>query len=130
MGSIDLVLRHHRELWSKGDLGLVEELFTPTFVAHQPGSPDWVGHESLRQVIASVRDAFPDFTETVDDVVAGEDKVVTRFRASGTHLGAFRGFAPTGRRFTMDEIGIFRIEEGKNRGKVGDRSTASGCCSS
>jgi steroid delta-isomerase-like uncharacterized protein len=117
--NVELVLRHHAEIWSKGDLGLVNELFTPTFVAHHPGSPDWVGHEGVKEVVASVRTAFPDFSETVDDVIAAGDKVVTRFRASGTHMGAFRGLAPTGKRFTMAEIGIFRIEDGKIAEKWG-----------
>jgi steroid delta-isomerase-like uncharacterized protein len=119
MGNVDLVLRHHRDLWSNGDLGLVEQLFAPTFVAHHPGSPDWVGHDGLRQVVASVRAAFPDFTERVDDVIASEDKVVTRFTASGTHLGSFRGLAPTGKRFAMAEIGIFRIRDGRIAEKWG-----------
>jgi predicted ester cyclase len=42
--------------------------------------------------------AFPDFRSVIEDQIAEGDKVVTRWRASGTHQGEFRGIAPTGKR--------------------------------
>jgi hypothetical protein len=48
----------------------------------------------------------------LDGVVDGP-KVVTRFVASGTHLGPYRDTAPTGKRIEVGEIGIFHVESGK-----------------
>ena len=39
---------------------------------------------------------MPDLTYTVDDQVAEDDKVVSRYTATGTHQGEFFGVAPTG----------------------------------
>jgi SnoaL-like polyketide cyclase len=40
--------------------------------------------------------------------------VVTRWRASGTHQGEFRGIAPTGKPVAITGIGVFRFsDEGK-----------------
>jgi len=52
---------------------------------------------------------FPDFAEHVEDVIVEGDRVVTRFTASGTHLGPYRGLAPTGRSMQMAEMALFRI---------------------
>lgn len=104
-----LVLRHHDEVWSRGNVGVVDEIFAPEFIGHHPGQPDWIGPDGVKQVVSRIRAAFPDFAETVEDVIVEGDRVVTRFIASGTHLGPFRGVAPTGKRISMAEMAIFRV---------------------
>jgi hypothetical protein len=61
-----LVRRHHEEIWSKGDVDAVDEMYAPEFVGHHPGAPDWIGPESVKRIVRLVRDAFPDFKETVE----------------------------------------------------------------
>lgn len=59
------------------------------------------------------RAAFPDWTESVDDVVAEGKEVVIRVTGRGTHEGEFQGVAPTGRSVTATGVGIGRIENGR-----------------
>jgi predicted ester cyclase len=42
------------------------------------------------------RTGFPDWKETVEDVIDEGDKVVIRVTGRGTHEGEFQGIAPTG----------------------------------
>ncbi len=49
----------------------------------------------------------------VDDLIAEGDKVVVRWRLLGTHLGDFRGIAPSGQRIALDGIAIYRVDGGK-----------------
>ena len=114
-----LVVRQHQEIWSRGKLEAIPEIFAPTFVGHHPGRPDWIGPNEVRQAVNSIRTAFPDFSESIEDIIVDGNKVVTRFTASGTHRGVSRGLAPTGRRVTIEEIGIFRIADGKIAEKWG-----------
>ncbi len=114
-----VVLRQHDEVWSRGNLAVIEELYAPTFVGHHPGMPDWIGPRDVRETVSRVRHAFPDFTETVEDVVVDGATVVTRFIASGTHLGSYKGVAPTGQRVEIAEIGMFRIANGQIAEKWG-----------
>jgi ketosteroid isomerase-like protein len=83
-----VVLRHHEEIWSKGNLDAIDAVYAPAFVGHHAGAPDWIGPESVKLIVRTMRDAFPDFTETIEDVVAEGDRVVTRFTSTGTHLGS------------------------------------------
>ena len=57
--------------------------------------------------------AFPDLHETVEDIFAEGDKVVTRFTMRGTHQGELMGIPPTGKQVTMTGMTIHRIVSGK-----------------
>jgi steroid delta-isomerase-like uncharacterized protein len=108
-----LVLRSHEEVWSQGKLELVEELYSTDFVCHFLIGPEWRGPDGVREHVSSHRVSFPDWTEEIEDLFAEGDKVVARFRASGTNLGSFGGNPPTGRAVSISEVAIYRIADGK-----------------
>jgi steroid delta-isomerase-like uncharacterized protein len=105
--------RADEELFDRGNLEVADELFAPNFVHHDPVSgEDWRGPESVKQYAAMMRAAFPDLYYTVEDQIAEGDKVVTRYRAGGTHQGELMGIAPTGKRIEITGISIMRINDG------------------
>jgi steroid delta-isomerase-like uncharacterized protein len=106
--------RYVEEVSNKGNLDLADEIFD-RYTSHQSdGRTEERGPEDVKRFISEFRQAFPDFRSVIEDQVAEGDKVVTRWRASGTHQGEFRGIAPTGNTITVTGIGIFRFsEEGK-----------------
>ena len=111
-----LVRREIEELFNHtGDLDVAEEVYAPDFVGHDPTMPeDLRGVEAVRQFAAGFRSAFPDLTCTIEDQLAEGDKVVTRWRASGTHEGETEDLGPsTGNRMEITGISIERISEGK-----------------
>ncbi len=99
------------EVWNKGSLDVVEEIASPDVFFHSPPGalPGW---ESVKQVVASFRAAFPDARLTVEDQVADGDKTVTRLTITGTHRGPFRSrlktLMPTGKTINVQVIDIFR----------------------
>jgi steroid delta-isomerase-like uncharacterized protein len=106
--------RRFTELFSTGDEALADEILSRDIVFHgTAGDGDLHGVEELKAFVAGYRRVFPDAHSTVEDQVAGGDKVVTRWRARGTHQGELGPIAPTGRRFEMDGITIERIAAGK-----------------
>jgi predicted ester cyclase len=60
-----------------------------------------------------IRAAFPDIHETIEDMLAEGDRVVTRSTWRGTHQGAFLGIAPTGKQVSVTGIDISRVASGK-----------------
>ena len=56
---------------------------------------------------------FPDWHETLKDIIAEGDKVWHRFEVTGTHQGEFMGVAPTGKRVTWTGVDFWRILDGK-----------------
>jgi steroid delta-isomerase-like uncharacterized protein len=114
-----LARRELEEVFTQGNLDAAEEIYAPNVIIHQtataaiPAGEDIHGAEAARQIAAARRRAFPDLQITVQDQVAEGDKVATRFRARGTHLGELAGRAPTGKEVELTGINICCIEGGK-----------------
>jgi len=108
-----VLLRAEAEVWSKGNLAAIEELYTPDFVCHFIDGIEWRGTAGIKNAVASHRTSFPDWHEQVEDIVAEGDRVVIRIHSTGTQLGAFNGIAPTGKKIAIEEIHIFRLDHGK-----------------
>ena len=105
--------RGYKEIWSKGDLAVVDEIYAPNVVLHDPSAPGVQGHEGIKQLVTMNRTAFPDLHFTIEDQIAEGDKVVTRWMAGGTHQGEFNGIPATGRKGSVTGITISRIAGGK-----------------
>ena len=104
-----VVRRLQDAVWSRGDMAALDELLAPDFVCHLPGMPEWRGPAGVAEVVCSLRAAFPDWHERVDELVAEGDLVASRYTSTGTHLGTFWGIAPSGRRVTVAEMALFRF---------------------
>ena len=112
--------RWYEGVFNNGNLDLINELFAPNFVDHDPVNP-LPGLEGVRQVVIMYRSGLPDLHITVEDLVAEGDKVVARFRAQGTHGGALMGVPPTGKQVTVTGIDVLGFENGKIAEHWGNR---------
>jgi steroid delta-isomerase-like uncharacterized protein len=110
-----LVRRYFEEIWDKGNLDAIDELFTTNFVRHGPtGTEGEVrGLEGFKGLVSMYRSAFPDLRVPIEDLIAEGDRVVTRWRAHGTHQGELLGNAPTGNQVSVTGMLIDRISGGK-----------------
>lgn len=102
------------EIFSRGNIGIADELLAPDFAEREelpPGVPR--DREGVKQLAAMLRRAFPDLNVTIDDIVAEGDKVVLRQTWRGTHRGEFMGVAPTGKKVSFGVIDILRVAGGK-----------------
>ena len=80
---------------------------------HFPGLPDPVDRDGHKMLVSMFRTGFPDWVETVDDVIAGGDRVVVRVIGRGTHRGEFQGIELIGRKVAATGLGIAGIANGK-----------------
>jgi serine phosphatase RsbU (regulator of sigma subunit)/predicted ester cyclase len=110
-----VLARRYLEARVKGDLDAMDEMMAPDFVNHTKLLPGEVpGREGAKRAIAQYTAAFSNSSVLVEDQVAADDKVVSRFIVHRTHdRGELMGVAPTGREMTMLVIVIHRIVEGK-----------------
>jgi steroid delta-isomerase-like uncharacterized protein len=101
------------DVFNTGNLDRLGEFFTTDYVEHAapPGVPATI--EGVKMFFTMFRAAFPDFHYTIDDVIAEDDKVVTRATGHGTMKGAFLGMPATGKSAAWSEIHITRFVNGK-----------------
>lgn len=90
----------------------LQETHADCHVSHLPNG-DHYGPEGVRIDIAGYLEAFPDLQFCLEEMFDAGDSVAYRFRATGTHLGPFLGFKPTGCSVHIDGLGIDRMENGK-----------------
>src|SRR5581483_4095248 len=84
-----LVRRWFEEVWNGKRVDLIGHLRAPDAVAAGLGdNPEEVrGEAPFRNFYANLHDMFPDLRVTIDDILAEDDKVVTRLTLHGTHMG-------------------------------------------
>lgn len=107
-----LILRQIDAL-NAGDLDTAEELTHPDFFNHDAPPSRANGRHGLRETLRRLRGAFAGFRIEPLDVLAENDRVAVRARASGRQVGEFTGVQPTGREFSIQQIHIWRVADGK-----------------
>ncbi|MEJ2597132.1 MAG: ester cyclase [Anaerolineales bacterium] len=98
------------EAFNKGNYSVLEEHFAPDFIENQFGLHATI--EGMRGDIQFLRRAFPDFTLTIEDMLAYGDQVWVRMTGRGTNLGGFMG-PPNGKSFEIAVFDICRFKDGK-----------------
>lgn len=110
----ELVLRMNDEIWNKGNLEILDEIYTPNFIWHfLPSSSETIGLDSLKKHVQNHREAFPNWTEEIKIIIAEEDFVAIHYISRGINEGSFQGNPPSGKSVEINEMSIFRIVDGK-----------------
>ena len=98
------------EAFNKGNFQVLPQCYNPDFIEHQ-----FDLHATLAGVqsdIEFLRTKFSDFSLTIEDVNATEDKVWARMTARGTNDGGFMG-PPNGKTFEVAVFDQCRFQDGK-----------------
>lgn len=103
--------------FGQGNLSVLDEHHSPDGIDHQePLGTDFITH--LKQVIVSLRTAFPDLHFDIHDMVAEGDIVAFRSTMTGTHLGPLQmgpapAIAATGKAIAVPHMHFIRMVEGR-----------------
>ncbi len=108
-----LIEKYYHELWNEWNFALAGELISPTVKFHGSVGIAVEGLDGFRDYMNLIRAAFPDFHNTIEEVVAEQNRVAARLTYRGTHRGRIFGVAPTGRSIHYDGLALFHIENGK-----------------
>ena len=100
-------------LFTKGDLGAVDEYLAEEFVNNDPPLGLTADREGMRQAGAMFRAAFPDWHSDMGILLGEGDLVVEHFTASGTHQGEIFGVPASGRAVSLPGINIWRVRDGR-----------------
>ena len=120
--NVDLCVKVQRDLFGVGRLELADVLIAPDCIDHGGESgPGEAGREAgaargpegIKDVVRWLRGAFPDLAYEIEDAFGDGDRVAIRCTARGTHQGEFLGRQPTGRSFAVQQIHVFRINDGQ-----------------
>jgi steroid delta-isomerase-like uncharacterized protein len=107
-----LVRRFIDEIFLERRFDAVDELLTDDFTPHTWGKVE-PGKDAMKAAIERVSNGLSDATMTIEDVIAEGDRVAVRLTSSAVQTGEFMGLPPSGKAYTIGEIHIFRVDDGK-----------------
>jgi len=99
---------------NEGRLELIDELIATDFVGHLScAEPDVTGPAGVRQFVSSRRRAHPGLYVKIEDQIAEDDRVATRWRATAPACEAPAPLTPAGRTACYAGISVTRLLAGK-----------------
>ena len=118
-GTVDIAVRTQVDYFGAGRYDLAGQMVTPDYVDHEapPGTPP--GPDGANAVLRWLRGAFADLSYEIRDAFGDGDRVAVRLITKGTHTGEFLGTPPTGRRFEIEAIHLYRIAGRESRRALG-----------
>jgi predicted ester cyclase len=94
---------------NRHDLDAIRSFVDPAVRrAHLPGGADaWIAD------VEALFRGFPDWRWRRIQLIVEEDRIAAHLRGSGTHLGEFRGIAPSRRHANVAEFAMYRVTRGR-----------------
>ena len=110
-GSNKEVIRQALAAYNAADWDGLDTFFDPEYVHHN--NADDLSLAQFKRGAAWLRQGFPDFRISIEDMVAEADKVAIRMTGRGTHLGSLSGESPTSRTVTVYGAVLYRLDKGR-----------------
>jgi steroid delta-isomerase-like uncharacterized protein len=100
------------EVFGRGDAAAVDELIAEDFTPRDWGGAGR-GRDAMLGAIKRASAGLSDVVMRIEDVIAEGDRVAVRLTSAATQTGEFMGMPPSGARYEIPEIHIFRIRDGQ-----------------
>jgi len=107
--SRDLVERFYNVVWNKADEAEARRISRRGFSVSRFPRPRVVRACGFIAYLRSVHAALENFTCTIEELIATQDRAAARMSFSGTHRAKFFGFEATGREICWNGAAFFRI---------------------
>ena len=111
--NLALVRRAVHEVFNRGNLDVVPEIFAPNAVIYLPNHDVLHGHAGVSSFIAADRHAFPDLFWLTEDLTPARDIVIHRYVGYGTFQNGWFGISPNGAHVKRPGIATLRVRDGR-----------------
>ena len=113
-----IVRRYFEEVVDKRNLDILDEIVTTDCIVHRPEASEPIrGLEAFKQVLKEILQVYNEFTTTIHDLIAEDDRVACRLSHRAVNRGEWTSrigrHAVAGRTVAWPAIAIFRIRDGK-----------------
>jgi steroid delta-isomerase-like uncharacterized protein len=96
---------------------ICDEIFASTVLWHalyRTKNPDFISNpQAERAAYEQHIKLWGGWSESIDEMIAEDDRVMVRWTFRGTQQGEYLGIPPTGKPLTFSGIYIFRVSDGK-----------------
>jgi len=113
-----IVRRYFEEAVDKGNLDILDEIVNKDCIIYRPEGPEPIrGLEAFKQTLERILQVYSEFTTTIHDLIAEEDRVACRLSHRAVNRDEWTSrigrHAVAGKTVSWPAIAIFRIRDGK-----------------
>ncbi len=110
-----LAHRFHMDIFQKGDLAAADEILAPDFIWRGPSIPSELKHgpEGVKKIASAIIDAMPNRQITHEDTIVKGDKVMIRWKVTGTPKKEVLGIHPSDKPIAIIGFDLFRMSGDK-----------------
>ena len=113
-----IVRRYFEEALDKRNLDVLDEIVTRDCIIHRPEASEPIrGLEAFKHALEKILQVYSEFTTTIHDLIAEEDRVACRLSHRAVNRGEWTSrlgrHAVAGKTVSWPAIAIFRIRDGK-----------------
>jgi steroid delta-isomerase-like uncharacterized protein len=108
----ELVERFYHQVWNRADEAEARRILAVDFRFRGSLGPELRGPDGFMAYHRAVHAALENFTCTIEDLVAEQDRVAARLNFRGKHRGTMFGIAATGREISWSGAAFFKIRNG------------------
>jgi steroid delta-isomerase-like uncharacterized protein len=107
------IARSFYEAVNAGRLEAIDEIVAEGFVEHEAVPEGPGGRAGLHHLFQAMHTAFADFSLTVEDMVAEDDKVFVLVTMTGIQRGEFMGIQSTGKPMAVPVADVLRFDNSR-----------------
>jgi predicted ester cyclase len=113
-----IVRRYFEEALDKRNLDVLDEIVTTDCLIHRPEAQEPIrGLAAFKEVLRKILDVYSEFSTTVHDLIAEDDRVACRLSHRAVNRGEWTSrlgrHDVAGKPVSWPAIAIFRLREGK-----------------
>jgi predicted ester cyclase len=108
-----IVSRVYEELVNQENKRVIDEVFAPDAIIHDPFMGMVTGRDGFRQLLGFFDAAFPGHRVQVHQMIAEGDWVSVVHTHTAKHTGQFMHLAPTGKEITVKGLEAMRLVNGQ-----------------
>jgi len=113
MKNTDIIKKYHKRLWENQDLSAIDDTFVGDALIQSPLNTT-TDPMSMKEVVEKWLHAFPDLEVEWQEYIEEGNKVMSRWRAKGTHMGSFFETSPSHQEVSYSGVTIYTLnKEGK-----------------
>ncbi|MCC5872647.1 MAG: nuclear transport factor 2 family protein [Gammaproteobacteria bacterium] len=108
----ELINRQHVEVWSRGNLAAIDEIFSEDFVGHFPGTLV-EGRRALKAYVDDQRSAHPQWRETVQSVIVEGSRGASQVLLHDGAVAALLGDRSLDGALVLEQGSLFEFDRGR-----------------
>ena len=100
-------------MWNNWDDATMRDILDPAIDFRGSIGLQVNGHDGFAGYMQTIRDAFPDFHNRIDEIIVTDDRAAARLTYTGTHDGPLFDHAATGAPIEYAGVAMFTMAGGK-----------------